>query len=257
MRCGPWISAACALGLAAPADTAEDEAVQVTLDSGWMRRDWHHCQSPALWSAQSHTMTISTDTSAVLYWQIPTLAGRPLAFGPEGKWMQECGAPPLGFWKGIGKLDGENPALLRAYDYRYVTWQWMVEGVPVAQGDGAVIQLGIAVLKKGGNDLRELVYTWSHSLPEDSVRVQRKRAVPRIWDHKKLHVVVEGGPENLGRWVAEARDIFADYKAAFPKEEPGRIVRIYVKIPRDEVTRSLKASLAEIWFHRSRPARQE
>ena len=257
MRCFFWISALVALSLAVQAQSVGDEGVSVTLDSGWMRRDWHQCRSPALWSAQGNTMTVSSDTSAVLYWQIPTHAGRPLKIDPGYRWMQECGPPPLDFWKRIDKQDRKSTSLLRVDEYRYATWQWLIEGEPSDQKDDALVELSIAVLKKGGNDLRELVYTWSHSPPEDSVRVQKKTAIPMIWNHKKFHLVVEAGEENMGRWVEEVRDIFVDYKRAFPKEEPGRIVRIYVKIPRDRLRRSLKASFAGIWFYRHKPTSRE
>lgn len=239
---------------AVAAQTAGREIVEVSLAAGWLRRDWHRCRNRALWSAQGGIMTVSSDTSAVLYWQVPTRSGQPLDVGAEQEWSRKCERPSLDFWKKVGKRD---ELLLQVEDFRYASWWWLIEAGDFRRENGIVVELGIDILKKGGNQLRELIYTWSHFLPEDSVRVEKKVVVPRIWEYKKSHVVVETGTEQAGEWVAEMRDIHADYKRAFPREEPGRIARVYLKLPRDVGRKFLKVSLTQIQFYTEKPTIQE
>lgn len=111
-----------------------------------------------------------------------------------------------------------------------------------------MVEFGISVLGKGGDDLYELVYTWSNSLPEDSMRVSKRTVVPRLLEFKNAETVVETGKAAGNEWREEARDMRADFKRAFPKEEPGQIARVYVKIPHDETRRSLKISFRNIRF---------
>jgi hypothetical protein len=235
------------------AQEGDDDAVVVALDTGWMRRDWNRCGNPALWSFQEGIMTVSSDSSAVLYWQIPTRTGSPLAVEAEHKWRGQCDRPSLGFWRELKKRGRKEEHLVDAGRFRHVSWEWRIEG-EVSGGEAEdVAEFGISVLSKRGDDLRELVYTWSDSLPENSLRVRKRTVVPRLLEFKNAETVVETGKAGGSEWRQEARDMRADFKRAFPREEPGRIARVYVKIPRDRARRSLKISLRNIRFSEKPP----
>lgn len=57
---------------------------------------------------------------------------------------------------------------------------------------------------------QSLLYTWDDHLP-----------VGTVWRDKRLsglrHLVVQSGPEGLGRWVEHERDLVADHRMVFPE----------------------------------------
>ena len=235
--------------------TEEKKSVEASLDSGWMRRDWHRCGNPALWSFQGGVMTVSSDSSAVIYWQIPTRAGNPLMVEAEHKWRKQCDRASLEFWRELKGRGRREEDLVDAGMFPQVSWEWRIEGEVVGGQDKDVVEFGISVLSKKGDDLRELTYIWSGSLPEDSMRVSKRTVVPRLLEFKNAETVVETGRAGGDEWRREARDMWADFKRAFPKEEPGRIARVYVKIPQDRMRRSLKISFRNVRFSET-PLRQ-
>ena len=245
-----WVLMGCLLEMisAGLAQAGGSEPIEVALDAGWIRRDWSRCRSPALWSFRDGTMTVSSDSSAVLYWQIPTRAGVPFHVTAAHKWRKQCDRPSLEFWQELRWRRRRDDLLLDAGKSRLVNWEWRIEDeVSGAAADG-VVELGISVLSRGGGDLRELVYTWSVSLPEDSLRVSKRTVVPHLLEFKYAVMVVETGRAGGDGWRGEGRDMRADYRRAFPREEPGKIARVYVKIPEDPTRTSLQVSVRNIRF---------
>lgn len=235
------------------AQVEEKGSVEVALDVGWIRRDWQRCGNQALWSFQGGIMTVSSDSSAVLYWQVPTRAGGPLLVGPEHRWLKQCDRPSLEFWRELRGRGYKEEHLLDAGAARHVSWEWRIEGDMAGAQDRNVVEFGISVLSKKGDDLRELIYIWSGSLPEDSMRVNKRTIVPRLLEFKDAETVVESGRAGGSEWRRETRDMRADFKRAFPREEPGRIARVFVKIPSDKTRRSLKISFRNIRFRGKPP----
>lgn len=234
----------------AGAASAQD-VVSVDLGSGWLRRDWDRCRTTARWTEQEGMATVETKSpGAVLFWQVPTLHSSPLAIDTSPSWISHCERPPLDFWKKMRKREEREKLLLSVEEYPYLSWTWQLH--PNAQATGqqhkAILELGIAVLKKDSDDLRELVYNWHRRAPEDSAWTVEETIIPGIWKLKKAHVVAERGWRQEAVWALETRDIYADYKRAFPREEPGRIVRIYVKLLDDTARVDLRASFANINF---------
>ncbi len=228
------------------------ETVSVDLSSGWIHRDWDRCGTAARWTAQEDTATVETKSpGAVLFWQVPTLYNHPLAIDTSPSWISHCERPPLDFWKKMRKREESERFSLSVEQYSHLSWKWQLHpgARPAGQEQKAILELGIAILKKDSDDLRELVYNWHRRAPEDSAWTVEETIIPGIWKLKKAHVVAERGWRNEATWMLETRDIYADYKRAFPREEPGRIARIYVKVPDDAKRSDLKVSLSHIYFY--------
>ena len=88
-------------------------------------------------------------------------------------------------------------------------WRWIVEEIPSALSEDALLQhdyLSIAVEFDDGQDL---TYMWSADLPREHVF----RCPIPSWQAIETHMVVRTGREELGRWLSENRNVHDDYKA--------------------------------------------
>lgn len=108
-------------------------------------------------------------------------------------------------------------------DETRLCWYWQVERLPSSLPEDTALShdyLSIAVEFENG---RDITYTWSCSLPPET-----GYACPLPnWTARETHVVVRSGPELLGHWLREERDLRADY-ARFIGEPPERIVRVWL-----------------------------
>lgn len=87
-----------------------------------------------------------------------------------------------------------------------------------------------------------LMYVWSNRYPAETV-IQNPRT------SRVQMIVVEGGPECVGRWGQFKRDIVADYRRVFG-EEPGRIVAVGVMTDADNTQKSARSLYGDITFRR-------
>ncbi len=239
------------------------ETVPVQMENGWLRRDWAKCEGNTQLVTQDNTATITSDHSAALFWQIPTREGKALDIDRDRTWIQECDRPPTDFDSEILGKDPDNQKLLNVSDYRYITWKWRVNGTiddrQTADKDGKILKegddfagkLGISILKKGSDDLREIAYVWTRSIPEESILYQEKRVL--FWRYRWHRIVTQSGNQQVGEWVPELRDIYADYKRIYPNEEPGRIVRIYLMSDADNTATQISGAFSNIEFHKNKP----
>ena len=87
-------------------------------------------------------------------------------------------------------------------------WSWRVTELPSALPEDTLLShdyLSIAVEFDDGQDL---TYFWSSALPVGSAF----RCPLPVWRDIETHVVVRSGPGGLGDWLAEERDVGADYR---------------------------------------------
>jgi hypothetical protein len=87
-------------------------------------------------------------------------------------------------------------------------WRWRVGQLPADLREDSLPShdyLSIAVEFDDGQDL---TYYWSAALPVGTVY----RCPLPTWQDKETHVVVRSGTAGLGRWLAESRDLHADYR---------------------------------------------
>ena len=102
-------------------------------------------------------------------------------------------------------------------------WRWKVDQIPSTLPETAAAQhdyFSIAVKFENG---RDLTYMWSSSLAEG---VGFDCPLPG-WTGREYHVVVRSGTRNVGQWLAESRNVAADYAKYVDAKSPGRIVQVW------------------------------
>jgi hypothetical protein len=86
-------------------------------------------------------------------------------------------------------------------------WSWRVDELPIDLAEDTLPShdyLSIAVEVDDGQDI---TYYWSAALPVGTVY----RCPLPAWKDRETHVVVRSGRAGLGQWLAEERDLHADY----------------------------------------------
>lgn len=102
-------------------------------------------------------------------------------------------------------------------------WRWKVDQIPSRLPETAAANhdyFSIAVKFANG---RDLTYMWSSSLDEG---LGFDCPLPG-WTGREYHVVIRSGSRDLGKWLAESRNVAADYARYVSKEPPGRIVQVW------------------------------
>jgi hypothetical protein len=102
-------------------------------------------------------------------------------------------------------------------------WRWKFDQLPARVAEDQLHThdyISIAVEFENGQDL---TYYWSAALPAE----QAFRCPLPWWDLRETHMVIRSGPEGLGQWFAEERNVHADYRAAVG-EPPARIVGVWL-----------------------------
>jgi hypothetical protein len=88
-----------------------------------------------------------------------------------------------------------------------------------------------------------LMYVWSNHHPAETI-------IPNPRTGRVQMIVVEGGPETVGRWAQFRRNVVEDYRRAFG-EEPGRIVAVGVMTDADNTQESARCVYGDISFRRA------
>jgi hypothetical protein len=102
-------------------------------------------------------------------------------------------------------------------------WRWKIDALPSSRPEDELLQhdyLSVAVEWDCG---RDITYLWSSGLPVGTVFTC---PIPQ-WAPRETHVVVRSGPEGLGAWHDESRELARDYREIL-KSEPGRIVAVWL-----------------------------
>jgi hypothetical protein len=102
-------------------------------------------------------------------------------------------------------------------------WSWKIDVLPSAAREDELQThdyLSIAVEFDDGQDL---TFFWSAELPYEA----GFRCPIPTWTARETHVVVRSGSAELGRWLDEERDLYADYERYVGKP-PARIVRVWL-----------------------------
>lgn len=103
-------------------------------------------------------------------------------------------------------------------------WKWKADALPGAASENSAAThdyMSIAVEFDNGQDL---TFFWSKDLP---VGEHFHCPLPG-WDHRETHVVTRSGTADLGKWLSEEENLFANYKTAVGGEMPKRIVRVWL-----------------------------
>lgn len=88
-----------------------------------------------------------------------------------------------------------------------------------------------------------VMYVWGSKTPRGGV-------APNKYTSRIKMIAVESGPEKLGQWLEESRNVQEDYRKLFG-EEPGRVVSVGLMTEADGSERSLEAYYGDIAFRPS------
>lgn len=110
----------------------------------------------------------------------------------------------------------EHPVDVNPAELPYLTWHWKVTRLPEggdfrhADSDDQAAQVMVAF-----DDRRILSYIWDTTAPRGSE--QKSTFIPLI---HVFAVVCQSGAPNANRWIAETRNVAADYEHAYGKPAP-------------------------------------
>ena len=130
-------------------------------------------------------------------------------------------------------------------EYPYLNFRWKVIELPrngdfrKKETDDQAAQIYIAF---GTFKLTAKIvgYLWENKAPKLIT------GVSPAWSKTRL-IVLESGPEKIGKWVCEKRNIYNDYKELFEKEPPkAKLISLYIN---SQHTKSRSESyFGEIYF---------
>ncbi len=125
--------------------------------------------------------------------------------------------------------------------YRYLRWSWKIDHT-VAGGDektktGDDYAARIYVVFAGNYfwQTKAINYIWANNLKIGEF-------LANAYTANAMMVAVQSGPSNSGQWLAEERDIVADYKRVFGSE-PGEASAIAIMTDTDNT-----GSSAQAWY---------
>lgn len=133
-------------------------------------------------------------------------------------------------------------------EYPYLNFRWKVKELP-SNGDFRKKETDdqaaqIYVVFGRFKSLAKIVgYLWEATAPKLIT------GVSPVWNKTRL-IVLESGPEKIGKWVWEKRNIYDDYKLLFEKEPPkANLISIYIN---SQHTKSRAESyFGEIYFSKN------
>jgi hypothetical protein len=91
--------------------------------------------------------------------------------------------------------------------------------------------------------LGALNYIWDSHAAKGTI-------VPNPYTERAMMIIVESGAADLDRWVAEERNVYEDYKAAFG-EEPSLISGVAIMTDTDNTGESATAFYGDIVFKKT------
>lgn len=129
----------------------------------------------------------------------------------------------------------------------YLTWRWKVAQLPgggdfrKASTDDQAAQLLVAF-----NDRRVVSYIWDTDAPKGAMESVSSIPLLRI-----VAVVCESGAAQANQWVAESRNVAADYARAYGKAAP-RVKGLRIQVNSQHTGTVAESYFAEVAF-RSTP----
>jgi hypothetical protein len=104
-------------------------------------------------------------------------------------------------------------------DFPLLAWRWKVSNVLVKgdarskAGDDYAARVYVIFPHWFPPKTRSINYIWANRLPRDDF-------IPNSFYGNAVMLAVESGPEKVGRWVKERRNVLADYRMIFGEEPP-------------------------------------
>jgi Protein of unknown function (DUF3047) len=130
------------------------------------------------------------------------LGGGPVIFNDIGNGAISC--DPL---KTAGIL--QRPVAIELKPRTKLSWRWIVDELPSRLPEDQFTSHDYLSIGAEFDDGQDLTYFWSSCLP---VGKAFRCPIPR-WTPLESHMVVRTGLDELGKWVSDERDVYADYQA--------------------------------------------
>ncbi len=133
--------------------------------------------------------------------------------------------------------------------YPVITWRWKVTRLPkggdVRRKDkddqAAQLYLHFAKFPKTVN-FWEIGYIWDSLAPKGSMLPSQN-----IYGSRVQYIVLQSGPQKLGQWVSERRNVYQDHKRLFGKEPP-ELQGIILMIDSDNTNSSAECYFDDLVF---------
>jgi hypothetical protein len=129
--------------------------------------------------------------------------------------------------------------------YPILTWKWKVKKLPEggdfrkSSTDDQAAQLYIAFSNR-----KVIAYIWDTCAPQGLM--EDACALPFI---KIKAIVIRSGPEEIGTWITETRNVYEDYLKLFGKEPP-QVAGIRIQINSQHTETSGESFFADVRFQK-------
>ena len=144
------------------------------------------------------------------------LGGGPVIFNDIGNGHISCQSQ-----KNAGIL--QRPVSVELKPGTKLNWRWIVEELPSRFPEDQAITHDYLSIGAEYDDGQDLTYMWSNGLPVGKAF----RCPLARWTPIKSHMPVRSGFKELGTWLSEERDLYADYKESIGGPAKS-IVRIWL-----------------------------
>lgn len=153
------------------------------------------------------------------------------------------------------KSDRSSGALYKeiAFDIRdfpVLHWQWKAEKLPDGADvrsrhkDDQAAQIYVIFPKWPALvNSRVIGYIWDTTAPAGAF-------IPSTKSSNTRYVVIRSGPDGLGQWFAEQRNVYEDYKKSF-NEEPPPVGKVSVMIDSDDMASTAESYFSGIYFSKT------
>lgn len=135
---------------------------------------------------------------------------------------------------------------LSVREYPILRWSWKVdhllkkENVKTKEGDDFPARVYAVFAKTFFWQTKALIYVWSTHMTKGT-------AVPNPYSSNAMLIAVEAGPEKLGTWVTEERNIYDDYRKYF-NEEPPQLGAVAVMTDTDNTGENAAAWYGDVFL---------
>lgn len=114
----------------------------------------------------------------------------------------------------------------KASDFPYVSWKWRIGKFPdksqtkdLKRRDDFAARFYVVFVSRFFTNFRCIEYVWDESLPEETV-------LESPYSDQIKQIVVQSGPNLMGEWATETRNIFEDYRTLFGQTPKMKIAAI-------------------------------
>jgi len=160
----------------------------------------------------------------------------------------DCTAVHLKSDRSSGALYKEMDFDIR--DFPVLHWKWKAEKLPAGADvrfkhkDDQAAQIYVIFPKWPALvNSRVIGYIWDTTAPAGAF-------IPSTKSSNTRYVVIRSGPDGLGQWFSEQRNVYEDYRKSF-NEDPPRVGKVSVMIDSDDMASTAESYFSDIYFSKT------